>query len=392
METRPPSNEELLDLVGSIYACALEPAGMSQTLRALNTTLQGAFAQILTLHRETGRVLHSWISEDSPPLEKAHRQYLGEWARRDPRAPWLASLPAGAVVRCHERFDDAFVAANSFYRDYLMAHGLRWALAGVLESGAETSTAIVHVRALTAPRFEDWAAAALRQLLPHIRKANVIRTRLDHHAAAGPSAVEMLRALPLPCLFTDRAGRCIERNQAFDEALDALAMRVAVGRVRFADAALQDTWETALSDTHATAVEHTILAGPAGGNQWRVHLIPLHWRLLGEEALDNKMILVVFEAHAGPQAQPSAGSLTSAARLTQAELEVATGLLHGLPAKVIARQRGASVNTVRSQIMAILDKTGFKSQRELIAAAGASTLGAGTIGPSTLPRSSQPKR
>jgi DNA-binding CsgD family transcriptional regulator len=391
VQSRPPSNDELLDLVGSIYASALEPVDMPQALRAVNTSVQGAFAQLLTLHRKTGRVLKSLLSDDSPALEAAHREYLGEWAARDPRAPWLASLPSGAVARCHDRFDDAFVGADSFYQHHLIARSFRWTLAGVLESGPETSTVVLGVRALDAPPFEDWAAAALRQLLPHVHKAHLIRSRLDHHAAAGASAVEMLRALPVPCLFTDQAGRCIERNQAFDQALEALSVRVAVGRVRFADTDLQSTWEAALADTHATAVEHTFMAGPAGGQQWQVHLIPLHWRLLGSDALDSKMILVMFEAKAG-QAQPALGAFTSSARLTQAELEVATSLLHGLSAKVIARERGASVNTVRSQIMAILDKTGFKSQRELIAAVGTSTLGPGVFGAHSLPHSSQPKR
>ncbi len=49
-------------------------------------------------------------------------------------------------------------------------------------------------------------------------------------------------------------------------------------------------------------------------------------------------------------------------------------MLKGLPAKAIAGLRGASVNTVRSQIMAILEKTGFRSQKELIATFGHSSL------------------
>lgn len=391
MEPRPPSNEELLDLVGSIYESALDPADMTQTLRAVNATVQGAFAQMMTVHRKSGHVLNSWISDGPPALEKAHREYLRQWTAFDPRAPWLASLAPGAVARCHEHFDDAFVGANDFYQDHLIPHGFRWALAGVLESGPENSTAIVGVRALDAPPFEDWAAAALRQVLPHVRKACRIRAGLDHHGASGASAVEMLRALPSPCLFTDRAGRCIERNRAFEQALDTLSMRIAVGRVRFADTDLQSTWEAALSDTHATALEHTFTASLPGGKQWQVHLIPLHRRLLGRDALASKMILAVFEAKATP-VQPDVGALTAAARLTQAELEVANGLLHGLSAKVIAKERGASVNTVRSQIVAILDKTGFRSQRELIAAVGASTLGAGAFGAMTLPDSSKPRR
>lgn len=56
--------------------------------------------------------------------------------------------------------------------------------------------------------------------------------------------------------------------------------------------------------------------------------------------------------------------------LTKAELEVLASLLRGQTAKVIARTRGASLNTVRSQITAILAKTGRHTQKELIAAFG----------------------
>ena len=61
-------------------------------------------------------------------------------------------------------------------------------------------------------------------------------------------------------------------------------------------------------------------------------------------------------------------SLPSSRPLTKAELEVLGGLLLGRTAKVIARDRGASVNTVRSQITSILGKTEHRTQKELIAA------------------------
>jgi DNA-binding CsgD family transcriptional regulator len=66
--------------------------------------------------------------------------------------------------------------------------------------------------------------------------------------------------------------------------------------------------------------------------------------------------------------------MASTARLTRAEVEVLAGLLKGLPAKAIATRRSASVNTVRTQIVAILEKTGFKSQKELMASFSASVL------------------
>jgi DNA-binding CsgD family transcriptional regulator len=55
--------------------------------------------------------------------------------------------------------------------------------------------------------------------------------------------------------------------------------------------------------------------------------------------------------------------------LTPAELEVMSDLMQGHSAKAIASQRDKSVNTVRCQITSILNKTGNRSQRELIARA-----------------------
>jgi len=378
MRCPPPKPEDLLNVVGLIYASAVEPEKTTEMLRLLNDTVGGATAQTFTWDKSSGEMLHSQFSATDSVLEEANRQYLSHWGALDPRAPLLVSLPSGEVLRCHERFDDRFVAASSFYQDYFIPRGLRWSIAAVVDSCAESATAVAGLRGPEASPFEDWAAAALQKLLPHFHKASLIRAKLQVQEPANKSVVEMLKVLPTPCLFTDHAGRCIERNQAFDSAVELLSLRVVVGRVRFAEPNLQTRWEAALSDTHATALAQSFLASASNGKQWRVHLIPLHSVMHSGDALDKKMILVVFDRK-DQDVQPTVESLTLGARLTKAELDVATSLLQGLPAKVIARQRGASVNTVRSQIMAILDKTGHKSQRELIAALGASAFGASSF-------------
>jgi DNA-binding CsgD family transcriptional regulator len=215
-----------------------------------------------------------------------------------------------------------------------------------------------------------------QQQAGHPGRSAVQRPRWTHELLAGTSAAEMLRVLPIPCMFTDVAGRCIDRNQAFSRAVEQLSLRLVVGRVRFSNPQLQTTWETALSETHATALGQIIVATAASGRQWQVHLIPLHALAReGGDALEQKMIMAVFEEKA-VEVQPAPQSLPSTARLTPAEHEVLAALLQGLSAKSIASLRGASINTVRSQIMAILDKTGHNSQRELIASFGASSFGA----------------
>ncbi|HXE47114.1 MAG TPA: helix-turn-helix transcriptional regulator [Ramlibacter sp.] len=379
---RRPITEECLNLVGQIYACAAEPEKTPDTLHLFAESVGGTSAQTFSWQRSSGKVVHSQFSETDAVFEEASRHYISYWGARDPRAAVLPSLPPGEVLRCHESFDEKFVADSGFYQDYFVPLGLRWSIAGMFDSGADTSTVIAALRPADMPPFDESAAAAVRQLLPHFQKASLIRARLEQSAPASKSAVEMLKLLPIPCLFTDRAGRCIERNEAFSQLVEQLEVRLVVGRVRFSDPNLQTTWETALSQSHVTALGQTILIPAPNGRHWKVHLVPLHSVVHGGDAFDKKMIMAVFDENAA-EVQPTAQSLASGAGLTRAELEVLAGLLQGLPAKTIATSRGASVNTVRSQIMTILDKTGHKSQRELIASFGASSFGSSSFGASS---------
>jgi DNA-binding CsgD family transcriptional regulator len=360
----------MLHLVGLIYDSAADPSKRADLLRLLGECLRATEVRIVTRHLASGAVLHSPGCE---PAGRHAKEYANGWAALDPHADMLARLPPGQVLRCHERFGPEFAAQNSFYQDFLIPRGLRWTMGGLYNSGFGSATIVCALRACDGPAFEDWAAAALGQLLPHFERAAAIGSRLARQTGALHSATQVLKLLPTPCLFTDEAGRCIESNDAFTQSIEMLSLRLVTGRVRFTQAGMQGRWETALYETRATAVGRTLLVSAASGRQWKLHLIPWHAPAQAGEAYDRNLILAVFdEKLVEVQAQPGPASFKS--RLTRAEVEVLASLLKGLPAKAIASRRSASVNTVRSQIVAILDKTGYNSQKELIASFGASAL------------------
>ena len=257
-----------------------------------------------------------------------------------------------------------------------------------IDSSRGLASIATSIGALETAMFDHWLSDALCWLLPHLDKAALIAATYRKQALAGESVLEMLKVLPMPCLFTDHQGRCIERNDAFNEAADVMSVRLIVGRVRFADSDLQQTWETALSDTYLTAAGQTIVTNGTNGRSWRIHLVPLRSVMpSGGDEIDAKMIMAVFDERP-LEALISQEVIQSTAKLTRAELDVLAGLLQGLPAKAIASQRGASVNTVRAQIMAILDKTGHSSQRELMASFSNSTFGNSSFSNSTFGNSS----
>jgi DNA-binding CsgD family transcriptional regulator len=184
-----------------------------------------------------------------------------------------------------------------------------------------------------------------------------------------PSPTDLVDMLPMACVLTDPQGRSIDRNEAFVAFMSAAGMRISTGRLQFEDSYLQDSWHVALNEVHLTAVPQSLLVAGVEGDQWRVHLVPMRCALEAGDTTERALILVMVEHIAvGAEIAMDRVLHEESRPLTPAENEVLSALLQGHSAKVIANARGASVNTVRSQIMTILDKTGHHNQKSLIAA------------------------
>jgi DNA-binding CsgD family transcriptional regulator len=373
MKSPSPTPEGIVELVGLIYACATEPARLPEALRLFNEMVGGTTAQLFTRDIASGAILSSHVADAAH--EPVGRHYVSHWGAFDPRVKWFSTRSSNTVLRCHEQFDEAFVAASSFYQDFMVPHGLRWSLAGRYQAEPGTETVLLNMRPAAARPYEPWTANVLLQLLPHFERSFSIAAKLERQSAAVQSAMAMMKSLPTPCLLTDSAGRCLEANDAFSLALESLSMRLITGRVRFTRSDLQAKWESALFETHTTALPATMVFGDTGGRQWKARMLPWHPPEEQHDNLARKMIVVVFsEMAAQPHPMPARGSMAATARLTRAEVEVLAGLLKGLPAKAIATRRSASVNTVRTQIVSILEKTGYNSQKELMASFSNSVL------------------
>jgi DNA-binding CsgD family transcriptional regulator len=208
--------------------------------------------------------------------------------------------------------------------------------------------------------------ARVQQLLPHLTRAVLLWRKLASDLPTVKATAQLMQDLPLPALLTDREGRCIQSNSAFQSLKDKLGVQIRAGRLLFRDEYLQDSWQSALRETVGTAVGRGLLADSGMGRQWKVHLQPVLCTTSARGLEPQQFVMALLEEQgAMPYADPE--RIATVSKLTPAELNVLSGLLQGYTGKVIARSRNASVNTVRSQIMSILTKTGHHSQKELIA-------------------------
>jgi DNA-binding CsgD family transcriptional regulator len=358
--------DQALDLVGLLYKQALDPRVAPEPLSRLSALLASRGAQMYTYDRTSGQVIEA-SSDDNEDHKNANQLYVEHWASLDPRPALSAKQASGSVLRCHDHFTDSFVAKSPFYQEFFIPKGFRWALGGMLHNSDGTSTVVAAIRAPDQAPFERQAQHLLTSLLPHFREAATLRRKLAETAARQPDFLRLLEHLPSPALVVDGKGELLLMNPSAHALIREMPLRLAGLFVRFDGNREQVQWTQLLEQSRCSdGVPGFLFIRSGPGVVWRLGIIPFRFFAARSDAADQGLCVVFVERIGGPSGR-ALQEFASSVHLTKAEVEVLSLLLRGLAPKSIARERGASVNTVRSQIASVLSKSGCGSQRELFA-------------------------
>jgi DNA-binding CsgD family transcriptional regulator len=222
---------------------------------------------------------------------------------------------------------------------------------------------------ITGEQREIFAALA-----PHVRTAVRTQLALEGHGVAVLTGA--METLAIPVFVCDRTGRVGSMTQAAEVLITTgRGLQLKAGR-------LQTCWpeETKAFDA---AIEAAVI--------WRAQPGPAAMRTVvvrGRDLSTAPLVLDVFPLPTqpyqlsfaprvlvvarGPRGEKARRTavLQAAYALTSAEVQITEYLVKGQSAEVIAAERGVSVETVRTQIKAIMAKLGVSRQVELIVRLG----------------------
>lgn len=178
------------------------------------------------------------------------------------------------------------------------------------------------------------------------------------------AAVEVLGLVGLAAGVVQRDGRALAMNEQL-EALTHHVQFLPHRRLEMVDskanhqlAQLLDS----LSKAHATAVR-TFPSRPRGQEAAVVHVVPA--TRLARDLGDGGLAMIVIAPVTPPQA-PDAILIRSLFGLSPREARVARAIAQGRTIVQIAAESGVSRETVRTQVKAILAKTGTNRQAEMV--------------------------
>jgi DNA-binding CsgD family transcriptional regulator len=347
-------------LIDRIYECAFAPDGWPSLLVEL-AEIAGARAGFLFV--SNGRINNFVCSTEIGAAAIAPLVASG-WLIATERFRRGLAYPGSGFFRELDVYREDELSSDPFYRDLLYPRGLGWAAATAVPLPTGDSFTINLERERVRGPVELPAIVALDELRPHLARAALMAVRLRLEQAQ--AAAQTLEAIGLPALVLDDRGKVLAANESIEVLDGYLAWRAFDGvtprdpeSVRLLREAI-----AAIRADGAPAVRSFPIRGNGDLPVMILHLVPI--RLAAQDVFPRGAAALVLTPVTVPEAPP-VELVRSLFDLTPAEARVARSVASGATAEAMSTAFGVSLATVRTQVRAVLEKTGCHRQFELVA-------------------------
>lgn len=373
-------------LLAGLYGSVLEPDTFLPTLTRINRWLDCDGVHVIGLDRAVSQVLVSMVVGDH--LRDAEDLYRRHYRSIDPRTSLSAASSPGVLIACHDYFDDKYVRRSEFYQDFLIPHGPRYVMGGNIFHEGPRDIMIAFNHLVGRPEFSKAKKARVNALLPHFMKWAQMMMQAGKLRAAMSAGAHSLQILDQGVIALDKQLRVVYANPVADSILGLGLIRRGLGL----QASHGLDTEHRIKRVHATRQSECFMAIHAKGgrmtslfvNAFAVsregtgdHRAPLDMQgLSGVSSLGNpgeslfhglsRPNVIILLRKVGEAKPMGAEHLRPLFGLTPAEAHLAEALAQGVSVTDYADRNKVSINTVRTQVRALLSKTGAKNLRDMV--------------------------
>jgi DNA-binding CsgD family transcriptional regulator len=285
------------------------------------------------------------------------------WSERDPNLPRAIALNRAGFVTDYDLLSAEEIATNEVYCNFYRKHGIGYRAGTIIPMPSGDSIAIVIPRHQDRGPVPQQVVDLLDGLRPHLARASLAANRLGFERARAQA--EALQVLGLPGAVLRGSGQLLVANGLFEALIPSLfqdrAERVTIMDVA-ADALLGDALGI-LPLAGGRTVKSIPVAATAGQVPMVLHVIPVRGSARDIFTQASALLVVTPVDRA---AVPTAEVLQGLFDLTPAEARVARGIGQAETIDALADATGVNRETVRSQLKAVLAKTGLSRQQQLV--------------------------
>jgi DNA-binding CsgD family transcriptional regulator len=346
-----------MELVDRIYESCFAPEIWPEVLDEIGR-VGGAPGASLFVSR--GDVL-DWVAS-LEPRQRAEKIATEGWLSRGTIIGRLFAQRHPGFLIDVEYFTPEELEREPIYRDVRRPQGVGWGMATAIPIPTGENATFVLSRRMELGPFERASADRLDQLRPHLARSVLISARLQLERAR--AAGEALASLGIPALVLGDGAKVLSANSLIKASSGYLRWR-AFDRVSLRDEGADRLFREAIVRIESEDVARTFpIRGVDVEEKMVAHVVPI--RLSARDVFARCVAVLALTPITRPQAPP-VELVQSLFDLTPAESRVARSLAEGKTVEDIAAGRGVSLNTVRTQVRGVLEKTGCNRQVEVVA-------------------------
>jgi DNA-binding CsgD family transcriptional regulator len=252
--------------------------------------------------------------------------------------------------------------SEPIYRDFWRPQGIGWAAGTAIPIPTGENAILIISRQIDRGPVGPALVQRLDALRPHLARSILMAARLQLERAR--MASETLAALGVPALVLDHQGKVLAANHLIEALTDHVQWR-ALDRVSLKDRIADKLLRHAIAaDLTSGAVCSFPIRDADALAAMIAHIVPI--RLSARDIFVRCAAALVLTPIALPDA-PSVELVQSLFDLTAAEARVARELTVGKTVQGIASEGGISINTIRTHVRGVLEKTGCNRQVDVVA-------------------------
>jgi DNA-binding CsgD family transcriptional regulator len=248
-------------------------------------------------------------------------------------------------------------------KEFIEPAGMKWEAGYGFQEPTGHTIVIALLKAKGLDNFSSEDIARLNELKPDLARAAYMSSRLAFTEAR--SMADTLSMLGLPAVVIGDGGQAISMNPE----LEALAPRIRTGagdRIVLETAGARALLDEAIERYKVQAlptVQSVPMVSRDGAPPLILHLLPI--RRAARDIFSRSMAVLAV-TQVGQVGPPDMRVLCGLFDLTPAEARVARGIAMAHTPEMVAASLGISLETARSHLKRIMQKTGTTRQAELV--------------------------
>jgi DNA-binding CsgD family transcriptional regulator len=358
--------KDLASTIGAVYAAGLDPALWAPALASMTELVRGVGATLEVIEKPA--LGHRQFRQFGfPPAELL--PYLDHYGALNPRLPFALRRKSGEIAYDHLILDAHAMDRSAFYAEFLPRVGCRYCVLGILDNTPQEIAVLTIQRSPGQGHIDRAGIGKMELLVPHVRQALDMATRLGAAAEASRALESALDWLADGVALLRADGAVGHANAAFAKIVrdgDGIRMRkgaieisIAEAHMRLGEAIGSAAWLRGGEVRQAGVDFH--VARPSGAAPYLVSVRPLMDKAAAKGAVAVVFIRDPVNANAAPLR-----ALREMFGMTKAEAHLAQAIQAGTPVSRYAQVHGTSINTVYTHLRRIKEKTGCGRMVQLV--------------------------